>query len=105
MAYGDQVHRDHGQELVDINSKSVQLATWSNSQIWLVNIVPFGLSLPLKEIALKLTDTEIARFLPSWIPGLKFHAFAKQGKETYDKIRYWVFSKVKRETVRLKPSH
>ena len=43
----------------------------------------------------------LARFLPSWIPGLKFHEYAKKGKEMYDQIRYWAFSQVKLETVSL----
>ncbi|KIM33229.1 hypothetical protein M408DRAFT_309401 [Serendipita vermifera MAFF 305830] len=80
LAYGDQVHQKHGDELVALNAGSVRMSTWANSQLWLVNFI------------------RPARFLPSWIPGLKFHKYAKEGKEMYDKIRYWAFGEVKQET-------
>jgi hypothetical protein len=97
LAYGDQVAQQCGRELVAINSESMQLATWANSQVWLVNIIPIGLSLFIQMIP--RLKPYIARFLPSWLPGLKFPAYAKQGRETFDKIRYWAFTQVKQETV------
>jgi hypothetical protein len=97
LAYGDQVAQRCGEELVALNSEGIWLATWANSQVWLVNIFPIGLSLSVYMIS--VAETVIARFLPSWLPGLKFPAYAKRGKNLFDKLRYWAFSQVKHETV------
>lgn len=97
LAYGDQVAEKCGPELVAINSKSMQLATWANSQIWLVNIFPISMFSSAQKMR-RLT-AHVARFLPGWLPGLKSPAYAKQGREYFDKIRYWAFTQVKQETV------
>jgi hypothetical protein len=40
---GDKVQREHGVELVKLNTEALRYALWSSAQIWLVNMFPMGL--------------------------------------------------------------
>ncbi|KIM33263.1 hypothetical protein M408DRAFT_326044 [Serendipita vermifera MAFF 305830] len=77
IAYGDEVHREHGDELVQLNSEGITYSTWCTQQLWLVNVFP------------------LARYLPSWFPGVKFHSYVTKGKDMFSKIRVWAFGMVK----------
>ncbi|KIM31145.1 hypothetical protein M408DRAFT_21236 [Serendipita vermifera MAFF 305830] len=77
ISYGDDLWRDQGKQLVQINTEGVDLVTHVFGQIWLPNIVP------------------ITRFLPSWFPGLTFPKVAKRGREIFHTIRYSPFEVVK----------
>jgi hypothetical protein len=42
---------------------------------------------------------DIARSLPSWIPGLSFPEYARMGRQMFTKARYWAFGLVKEDVV------
>ncbi|KIM33242.1 hypothetical protein M408DRAFT_151524 [Serendipita vermifera MAFF 305830] len=79
LAYGERVYQQHGEELTRLNVESVDLVTWVRMQLWLVNVFP------------------IARFLPSWLPGLQFPKVVTKGKNLLRKLRHWGFSLVKQD--------
>ncbi|KAG8833049.1 hypothetical protein FRC17_000115 [Serendipita sp. 399] len=79
IAYGDKIHREHGEELIKLNGELVESVTYAVSQIWLVNIFPW------------------TRFFPSWTPGITFIEFASKARELSSKVRQWGFSLVQQD--------
>jgi hypothetical protein len=47
LAYGEDIHRKYGTELIDLNTTSLTLVTWAFSQAWLPNIFPISECLTL----------------------------------------------------------
>lgn len=78
LAYGAKVFEEHGEELVKLNVESLDYLTWSFQQMWLPNIIP------------------ISRFLPSWIPGIRFPKYVAHGRELFGKFRYHGFNIVQK---------
>jgi hypothetical protein len=48
ITYGNKVQREHGVELVKLNTEAMDFALWSSGQIWLVNMFPMGLLLHIR---------------------------------------------------------
>ncbi|PVF95233.1 cytochrome P450 [Serendipita vermifera] len=78
LAYGSKVYKEHGHELVKLNTESIDLMAWSFQQLWLPNILP------------------IARFLPSWVPGIQFPKYAKEGQRLFGGVRQKAFDIVQK---------
>ncbi|PVF95231.1 cytochrome P450 [Serendipita vermifera] len=78
LAYGEKVFREHGQELVKLNTESLEFMAWCFQQIWLPNLIP------------------ITRFLPSWVPGVQFPNYVTRGREMFSGMRHFAFDLVKK---------
>ncbi|PVF95239.1 cytochrome P450 [Serendipita vermifera] len=78
LAFGEKVFKEHGSELVKINTQSIELVTWSFQQIWLPNIFP------------------LSRFLPSWMPGIQFPHYVARGQHLFGNIRHLGFNLVQK---------
>jgi hypothetical protein len=42
LTYGEKVYEKHGEELIKLNTETLDLVTWALSQIWIVNLFPLG---------------------------------------------------------------
>jgi hypothetical protein len=42
LAYGANIFQEHGQELVELNTESLELMTWAFQQVWLPDLLPIG---------------------------------------------------------------
>lgn len=76
IAYGEQLFKDHGEELIDVNTNVVTLATWVSSKVWLVDLIP-----PLQ-------------YLPDWFPGAVFKRVLRQSNELASMLRYRAYDKI-----------
>ncbi|KAG8815026.1 hypothetical protein FRC19_001322, partial [Serendipita sp. 401] len=79
LTYGDKIHAQYGSELVELNLASMTFITWAMTQLWIVNLLP------------------ISRFIPTWFPGLKWPAVAKENGQMLSKLRNWTYDMVKQE--------
>lgn len=68
-AYGESVLREHGQELLKLNKDALDFLAWSFPQVWLPDILP------------------LARFLPTWLPGIQFPKYRERGQRLFGGVR------------------
>jgi hypothetical protein len=99
LAYGEKVFKEHGPDLVKINTESMDLMMWSFQQVWLPNILPLSKSQRMWRAAVQGAEAVKGRFLPSWIPGIQFPKYVEQGQKLYGSIRYKAFDIVQKNIV------
>ncbi|PVF95235.1 cytochrome P450 [Serendipita vermifera] len=78
-AYGEKVFKEHGAELIKHNWESLSLMTWAYQQIWLPDLI------------------SLARFLPSWIPGIQFPEYRELGRRVFGYTRHVGLDLVQKE--------
>ena len=83
LGYGEQIYKDHGKELVELNVKRMRMITTVFAKLWLVDIWP-----QLKHI-------------PVWFPGAKFRRIGQEGTILGKKVRYWAFGMAEKAVVRI----
>jgi hypothetical protein len=99
VAYGTNVYLQEGKSLVQVNTEALELVTYAFGQPWLVNMFPASALFLRSGSPAFFTFSYLARFLPSWFPGLSFPALGRKGKEMLGQIRYKAFGMVKEAMV------
>ncbi|PVF93582.1 cytochrome P450 [Serendipita vermifera] len=74
-AYGTQIWKEMGDDLSHWNKEAVAIGVEAVFSFWLVNVFHF------------------LRFIPDWVPGIRFKQLSKHGRDIADKIRYRAFNK------------
>ncbi|PVF97212.1 cytochrome P450 [Serendipita vermifera] len=74
-AYGNKVWDEMGEELSHWNMEAMDLITEAVFAFWLVDIFHF------------------LRFIPDWVPGLRFKKLARKGSDLSEKIRYKAYQR------------
>ncbi|PVF93579.1 cytochrome P450 [Serendipita vermifera] len=75
VTYGDQIWDEMGQDLSHWNKDVMSIVNEAAFSFWLVDIFHF------------------LRFIPDWIPGLRFKHLAREGSELNRKIRHEAYKK------------
>ncbi|PVF96176.1 cytochrome P450 [Serendipita vermifera] len=81
ISYGEKIYREHGDELIRVNKRRIELATWAYPRVWLVNFLPF------------------LQFIPAWFPGATFRRVGQEATRVCSKVRFLGFELVERDFV------
>lgn len=73
--YGDKIWEEMGKDLSHWNKDAMDLIDEAFSSAWLVDVLHF------------------VRFVPDWIPGLRFKEIIREGNELFPKIRYKAYQR------------
>lgn len=55
LAYGENLHQTHGQELIKLNTEALSLVTWAFGKPWLPNFIPISEFTSSHDLQHKLT--------------------------------------------------
>lgn len=73
--YGEQIWREIGKDLARWNIEAMDIIGESLFSFWLVDVFHF------------------LRFIPDWVPGLRFKQIIKEGNDLAEKVRYRVYNR------------
>ena len=87
MAYGDEIFKEHGQKLLEMNREAVDIVAFAGSKFWLVDLIPPRMhSAPCTPLQISLQFS--VQYIPSWFPGATFQRIAERSRALSDYIRY-----------------
>jgi hypothetical protein len=87
MAYGDEIFKEHGQKILEMNHEGMDLMITAGNSFWLVDV--FALCMhSLPSIVLCISLRFSVRYIPSWFPGATFQQLAERSKVVSHYLRY-----------------
>jgi len=87
MAYGDEIFKEHGQKILEMNREGADLMVLAGSRFWLVDsFPPCVYSLPSVTLCSSLQFS--VQYIPSWFPGATFQRLAKRSRVVSNFIRH-----------------
>ena len=87
MAYGDEIFKEHGQKLLEMNREAIDLGSFAMSRFWLVDLIPPRMQ-PTPSTMIRPSLQISVQHIPSWFPGATFQRIAARSRVVSDYLRY-----------------
>lgn len=87
MAYGDEIFKEHGHKILEMNREGVDIAGFAGSRFWLVDLIPPRMYSTLSTM-LRISLQFLVQYIPAWFPGATFQRIAERSRVVSDYIRY-----------------
>ena len=87
MAYGNEIFKEHGEKILEMNREGLELISFSASRFWWVDLFPPSMY-SLVSMMLCVSLRFSVQYIPSWFPGATFQRIAKRSRVVAGYIRY-----------------